>query len=103
MSCCDCLRLFFPSSYQFTQPTYELEELVIVNNNNTMEKTYLKSDNYLNLKPINNIYMDNNLEEEDEEIDLIYMDKTTVNGTSFEDAKTIIALNWVTKNWLSQN
>lgn len=68
MSCCDCLRLFFPSSYQFTQPTYELEELVIVNNNNTMEKTYLKSDNYLNLKHINNIYMDNNLEEEDEEI-----------------------------------
>jgi ADP-ribose pyrophosphatase len=43
------------------------------------------------------------LAEEDEEIDLIYMDKTTVNGTSFEDAKTIIALNWVTKNWLSQN
>ena len=39
MSCWDCLRILFPSSYQFTQPTYELEELVIVNNNNTTETT----------------------------------------------------------------
>jgi hypothetical protein len=44
MSCWDCLRILFPSSYQFTQPTYELEELVIVNNNNTTETTYLKQD-----------------------------------------------------------
>ena len=44
MSCWDCLRIFFPSSYQFSQPNYELEELVIVNNNNTTETTYLKYD-----------------------------------------------------------
>lgn len=69
MSCWDCLRLFFPSSYQFTQPTYELEEIVIVNNNNTTEKTYIKSDNYSKLKNIKNIYEDDNLgEEEDDEI-----------------------------------
>ena len=52
MSCWDCLRILFPSSYQFTQPTYELEELVIVNNNNTTERTNLKhfrENNYSNL------------------------------------------------------
>lgn len=43
------------------------------------------------------------LAEENEEIDLVYMNKQEVHDTVFEDAKTIIALNWVTKNWISQN
>jgi len=89
MSCWDCLRLFFPSSYQFTQPTYELEEIVIVNNNNTTEKTYLKSENYLNLKHIKNIYEDDNLEDEDE---IIYERKSPIIPTPKEIKNTTYLL-----------
>ncbi len=43
------------------------------------------------------------LASENEEIDIIYMSKQEVHDTDFEDAKTIVALNWVSKNWISKN
>jgi ADP-ribose pyrophosphatase len=43
------------------------------------------------------------LADENEEIDIVYLSKKEVHDTIFEDAKTIISLNWLTKNWLSQN
>lgn len=91
MSCWDCLRLFFPSSYQFTQPTYELEEIVIVNNNNTTEKTHLKSENYLNLKHIKNIYEDDVLDEEDTD-EIIYERKSPIIPTPKEIKNTTYLL-----------
>ena len=91
MSCWDCLRLFFPSSYQFTQPTYELEEIVIVNNNNTTEKTYLKSDNYSKLKNIKNIYEDDVLDEEDTD-EIIYERKSPIIPTPKEIKNTTYLL-----------
>ena len=91
MSCWDCLRLFFPSSYQFTQPTYELEEIVIVNNNNTTEKTFLKSDNYSKLKNIKNIYEDDVLDEEDTD-EIIYERKSPIIPTPKEIKNTTYLL-----------
>lgn len=41
MSCWDCLKLFIPIYPTYQKPVHELEELVIVNNNNTTERTYL--------------------------------------------------------------
>lgn len=41
MSCWDCLKLFIPTYPTYQKPVHELEELVIVNNNNTTERTYL--------------------------------------------------------------
>ena len=40
MSCWDCLRIsLYPSILPIQKPVHELEELVIVNNNNTTERT----------------------------------------------------------------
>ena len=41
MSCWDCLKLFIPIYPTYQKPVHELEELVIVNNNNTTERTFL--------------------------------------------------------------
>ena len=42
MSCIDCLRLFLPIYPTYEKPIHDLEELVIINNDNTTEKTNLK-------------------------------------------------------------
>lgn len=48
MSCLDCLRLFLPIYPTYKKPVHDLEELVIINNNNTTERTYLKESTLSN-------------------------------------------------------
>ena len=48
MSCLDCLRLFLPIYPTYEKPIHDLEELVIINNNNTTETTYLKESTFTN-------------------------------------------------------
>ena len=48
MSCLDCLKLFLPIYPTYEKPIHDLEELVIINNNNTTETTYLKDSSFTN-------------------------------------------------------
>ena len=49
MSCLDCLRLFLPIYPTYKKPVHDLEELVIINNNNTTERTCLKESSFTNV------------------------------------------------------
>lgn len=83
MSCWDCLKIFIPTKYPNIFPTYPLEELVIVNNNETTDKIKVRDWKAKNEFPKRK-YQGSWSEIEDDEEELIYDKNTNIHNIQWE-------------------